>query len=121
MNEAGSLKLLIAEDNAALRRLIGVVVDRVAGEIRDSMHPQELEQAYMAWGPDFVLIDGDMTSLDGIALTRRIKAADPSGKVIILSNYDSAELREAAVQASALGYVIKDDLLDLSRLLVPHR
>ena len=58
MSEAGSLKLLIAEDQAALRRVIGVVVAKVAGEVRDCVQAQELEQVYMAWAPDFVLIDG---------------------------------------------------------------
>ena len=115
------MKLLIAEDKAALRRLIGAVVAKVAGEIRDCVGEEELEQAYTAWAPDFVLIDGDMASLDEIAATRWIKAADPSGKVIIVSSYDSPELREAAVRAGALAYVLKDDLLELSRLLVSHR
>jgi DNA-binding NarL/FixJ family response regulator len=121
MSEAAALKLLIAEDQAALRRLIGAVVAKVAGEVRDCVQAQELQQVYTDWAPDFVLIDGDMTSLDGIAVTRWIKAADPLGKVIIVSSYDSPELREAAVQAGALGYVMKDDLMQLSSLLVLHR
>src|SRR5690606_23608432 len=115
------LRLLIAEDQAALRRVIRAVVAGVSCEIRDCVTAGELERANAGWEPDFVLMDAEMKALDAIAATRSIKAANPSAKVIIVSGYDSAELREATVQAGAVGYVMKEDLLEISRLLEVHR
>jgi DNA-binding NarL/FixJ family response regulator len=121
MNAGGQLKLLIAEDREPLRRVIGAVVARLAGEVRECASVEELEKMLNTWSPDFVLIDGDMKALDGIAATRLIRAIEPSVKVIVVSSYDSPELREAAIQAGAVGYVLKDDLLELNRLLLAHR
>jgi DNA-binding NarL/FixJ family response regulator len=115
------LKLLIAEDQPALRRVIRIVVGELVGEIRDCVSAGDLEQAYATWEPDFVLIDAEMKALDALAAMRSIRAANPSAKVIILSSYDSAEMREATLNAGALACVAKENLLEISRLLESHR
>ena len=121
MRQAGAPKLLIAEDQAALRRVIRTVVAGLAGEIRDCVSAGDLEQTYAAWKPDFVLIDAEMKTLDAFSAMRSIKGVNPSAKVIIVSGYHSAEMREAAMKAGALAYVMKEDLLEIGRLLVLHR
>jgi DNA-binding NarL/FixJ family response regulator len=55
--------------------------------------------------------------MDGITATAQLKAMDSNAKIIIVSNYDHADLREAALQAGAYGFVGKEDLLKLVRLL----
>jgi two-component system NarL family response regulator len=117
MNRSGGLKLLIAEDRVAFRHLIRSVVAELASEIRECAVGEELPKAYTAWQPDFVLIDGDMRTMDGVTSTLWIKAMDPSARVIIVSSYDSPELRESAQRAGAFAFVLKDDLLELGRLL----
>ncbi len=66
---------------------------------------------------DRVLMDLQMPGVDGLEATRRLLAAFPEAQVIIVTQYGDAHLREAARQAGACGYVLKDDLLDLRRLL----
>jgi CheY-like chemotaxis protein len=117
MSQPGPLKLLIAEDRAALRRVIRTIVAGLAGEIRECAVGEELPMAYTAWQPDFVVIDADMKTIDGVTATLWIKAMDPSAKVIIVSSYNSPELRESAQRAGACAFVMKDDLLELGRLL----
>lgn len=117
MNQSGHLKLLIAEDKAALRRVIRSIVGDLASEIRECTAGEELAKDYTAWQPDFVLIDADMRSVDGYTATRWIKAMDPSARVIIVSSDDSPELRESAQRAGAYAFVMKEDLLELGRLL----
>jgi CheY-like chemotaxis protein len=121
MRQAGALKLLIAEDEVTLRRVICTIVAGLASEIRNCVLPGELEQAYTAWEPDFVLIDADMSTLEAITATQAIRAVNPSANVILISGYDSPELREAAARAGAMAYVMKEDLLEIGRLLVLHR
>jgi len=64
-----------------------------------------------------VLMDIEMNGLDGITATRRIKAAHPAAKIIIVTNYDDPALREAARNAGACGYVLKENLFEVSSLL----
>jgi DNA-binding NarL/FixJ family response regulator len=49
--------------------------------------------------------------------SRQRTTADPSAYVVIVTNYDETDPREAAHQAGARGYVLKEDLQELQRLL----
>jgi len=115
------MKLLIVEDNASVRRLIKSIVAGVATQIHECADGAGALEAYLAHRPDFVLMDIDMEDTDGITATRRIRAADPAARIIIVTQYDQADLREAAEKAGACGYVLKENLLEVVRLLQGKR
>jgi CheY-like chemotaxis protein len=110
------LNLLIVDDNAAVRRLIADIVTPFADEIRECAHGAEALSAYNAQRPDLVLMDIRMEGVDGIEATRRIKAADPTARIVIVTDYDDDALHQAAIGEGACGYQLKDNLLDLVRL-----
>jgi DNA-binding NarL/FixJ family response regulator len=58
--------------------------------------------------PDIVIMDIAMPELDGVEATRRIVERSPETRVLILSMYLSAEHIYRALQAGALGYVLKE-------------
>jgi DNA-binding NarL/FixJ family response regulator len=60
--------------------------------------------------PDVVLMDVDMTEVDGITATRAITEKFPDAFVVILTNYDCRTFRVAADEAGASAYALKDDL-----------
>lgn len=62
-------------------------------------------------------MDLTMPELDGIAATRQIRAAYPRARVVIVTAHDSVSLRERAAEAGAIGYVAKENLLQLRELL----
>lgn len=59
--------------------------------------------------PDIVLMDIKMAGMDGIAATRQLKEKMPDVKVIMLTLYD-AEFVPLAIEAGAMGYILKDDV-----------
>ncbi len=63
-------------------------------------------------------MDVQMGEVNGIEATRRIVSDHPGAKVVIVTDYDDAALRRAAEEAGACGYVLKEDLLGLRRLLI---
>ena len=77
-------------------------------------------------GCDLVVSDIQMPRLDGLGLTRRLKA-DPKLShvpVILVTSLDAPEDRSAGLEAGADGYLVKRDvqrgmLLDLVRELLP--
>ena len=59
--------------------------------------------------PDIVLMDIRMPELDGLEATRRILAADPAARVLVLTTFNLDEYVYQALQAGASGFVLKDD------------
>ena|SRR5437867_9369792 len=111
------MKILIVENNSAVRRIIKSLVAEVAEEIHECADGAGALAAYTTYYPDYVLMDIAMEDVDGISATRQIKAADAAAQIIIVTSYDHADLREAARQAGACGYVLKENLLEVVRLL----
>jgi DNA-binding NarL/FixJ family response regulator len=58
--------------------------------------------------PDVVLMDLSMPGVDGIAATRAISAAHPEIKVVVLTTFVDRERVLDAVDAGAVGYLLKD-------------
>jgi two-component system response regulator DegU len=62
-------------------------------------------------------MDIGMKKVDGITATRQIIAAHPQAKIMIVTDYGDDDLRRAATDAGASGYVVKEDLLDIVDIL----
>jgi two-component system NarL family response regulator len=58
--------------------------------------------------PDLIFVDIQLPGINGLELTRMIKARSPNAIIVILSNHDLTEYREAAYRNGADYYVSKD-------------
>jgi DNA-binding NarL/FixJ family response regulator len=58
--------------------------------------------------PDLVLLEIRMPEMDGLSVTKAIRAACPVTKVIILTMHETPEYHFAAMDAGAAGYLLKD-------------
>jgi CheY-like chemotaxis protein len=114
------MKVLIVEDHAWMRQLIRAVVADLAEAVSECEDGSEAVAIYAAQqfnSGDRVLMDLQMPGMDGLEATRRLRAAFPEAQVIIVTQYGDSHLREAAKQAGASGYVLKENLLELRKLL----
>jgi len=111
------MKVLLVEENSAVRRVIRYLLTSQETWIQECVDGADAIAAYAACQPDFVVMDIGMQNLDGIATCRQIKAMDPTARIIFVPDYDDAALRESTGHAGASGYVLKDNLLDIARLL----
>jgi two-component system, chemotaxis family, chemotaxis protein CheY len=109
--------VLIVEDSEKMRRMLRTLLAGSFSNLWECRDGESALAAYSAYHPDFVLMDIDMDPVDGITATRQIRAVDPTAKVIMVTGYDQAELRETARDAGAIGYVLKENLLELVPLL----
>jgi two-component system, NarL family, response regulator LiaR len=58
--------------------------------------------------PDVVLMDLVMTGMDGATATRRLREKHPHVQVIVLTSFKEQDLVQGALQAGAIGYLLKD-------------
>ncbi|MBI1761526.1 MAG: response regulator transcription factor [Acidobacteria bacterium] len=110
-------KVLIVDDNPEMRRLIRAMVGKLGEVVYECSDGAQALAAYQTHQPDFVLMDIEMKVLDGISATRQLLAAFPQARVIIVTNYDQPILHESARAAGACGYVLKENLAEIRRLL----
>lgn len=111
------MKLLIVEDNPSVRRIIKGFAAQYADEIFECVDGDESLLLYRNQKPDYVLMDINLGETDGIEATRKIIQFDPQAKVIIVTNYDEADLRQLADEAGAVGFVPKENLNLLNTIL----
>lgn len=116
-DQAYQMKILIVEDNEQMRRLVKTLVKDLVECVFECSEGAGALLAYTQHRPDWVLMDIDLSEVDGISATRRIVAAHPEARVMMVTNYDDANLREAARSAGACAYVLKADLIEIRRIL----
>jgi DNA-binding NarL/FixJ family response regulator len=75
--------------------------------------------------PDLVLMDWLMPEMNGLEVTRQIKARPDAPRVVILTMYDAPKYRAAARAVGTDGFISKADfgtlLLPVIRALFPSR
>ena len=111
------MKILIVEDNEQMRRLVKSLLADLANSVFECGDGAAALSAYAKHRPDWVLMDIELPLVDGISATRQIKSAFPEARIMIVTNYNDTSLQEAARQAGACEYIVKENLLDLRRVL----
>jgi DNA-binding NarL/FixJ family response regulator len=106
-----NIRVLIADDQSMVRAgfrmlLSGEEDIDVVAEARDGL---EAVAAAARFDPTVVLMDIRMPELDGLEATRRIIAANPQARILILTTFDLDEYVYEALSAGASGFVLKDD------------
>jgi len=111
------MKILIVDDNPRVRWLIKTILEGMVDQFYECADGEGALEAYRASRPDWVLMDIKMTQMDGIVAARQITTAFTDARVMIVTDYDDADLRNAATDAGACEYVIKEELHSLRRIL----
>lgn len=105
-------RVLLADDHRiVLDGLASLLQDdfEIIGTVSDGV--ALVEQAERT-GPDVVVVDVSMPRLNGIDATRRLAEVGCPAKVVILSMHADVTYASRALEAGALGYVLKTSAAD---------
>ena len=114
-------RILIADDDRLLRAGLAVILRtaadlEVVAEAADGIEAVRLCRQYV---PDVVLMDVRMPGIDGIEATRRLVAAQPTTRILILTTFHDEDYVYGALRAGASGFLLKrtspERLLDAVR------
>jgi len=104
------IRVVLAEDHAVVRagleRLLATAGDiEVVGQAVDG---EQAVKLVAETRPDVVLMDIEMPNLNGIQATKRIMEESGEVQVVVLTSFADREKIEAALDAGAIGYLLKD-------------
>jgi DNA-binding NarL/FixJ family response regulator len=111
------MTVLIVDDNAGMRRLLRRAVLETASAVWECTDGADALAHFEEHRPDVVLMDVRMHRVDGLAATRQIRRSHPAARVVVVTDYDDEDLRDAASEAGACAYVLKQNLTDLAGLI----
>lgn len=112
MNDARSqpIRVMLVDDHTMVRRGLAtflkifddlqLVAEADSGEAAIQLCAEAL--------PDVILMDMVLPRMDGAACTRAIRQRFPQMQVIALTSFKTGELVQNALEAGAIGYLLKD-------------
>ncbi len=103
------IRVVLADDHFVVRNGIRTLIDgseiEIIGEANNGV---EAIETVKKLSPDVVLMDISMPQMNGLDATEIISKQYKNSKSLILSMYDNEEYILSAVEAGALGYLLKD-------------
>jgi DNA-binding NarL/FixJ family response regulator len=104
------IRVLLADDHAVVRAGLEELLRTTEGIDVVGAAADGAEAVRMAaeQAPDVVLMDLEMPGVDGIEATRRLLAGASHAAVVILTSFSDRERILQALDAGAVGYVLKD-------------
>jgi two-component system response regulator NreC len=102
-------KVVIADDHAIVRTGLRALLQadaglELVGEASGGLEAVELVGQYH---PEVLVLDVSMPDMDGISVTRRVKASYPDTRILILTVHEDEALLREAIKAGASGYILK--------------
>lgn len=109
-----NIRVLIVDDHAVVRSGLGAFLMafddlELVGEADNAEVAIALCEQFL---PDVVLMDMVMPGMDGATATRQIRTNYPQIQVIVLTSFKEQELVHGAIQAGAIGYLLKNASID---------
>lgn len=103
------MKVLVVDDHAMVRKGLVQLLSAVEGleVVGEAANGREAVQQAAALAPDVVLMDLQMPVMDGISATREITALGRT-QVLVLTSFSDTERIVDALDAGAVGYMLKD-------------
>jgi len=110
MIETNRIRVMIVDDHAVVRSGLAAFFT-VFPDLELIGEAENGDEAVVRCGllkPDVILMDLIIPVTDGVTATRKIKEKYPTVKVIALTSYQEDDLVQGALEAGAIGYLMKN-------------
>lgn len=116
-------RILIAEDNAFFLQFLKETMHLRFPSIDtlEAANGEEAMQKIKTPSPEAIFMDLRLPGENGLELTKKLKAQHSDIVVVILTNYDLPEYREAAYQSRADHFLSKDSFLNMINSILANQ
>ncbi len=109
-------RILVIDDEPGIRQALGQLLEYEGYEVRSAASGLDGLAEYDRFRPHLVFLDVKMAGIDGLETLRRLRTADPSAVVVMISGHATIQ---TAVEATQLGaFDILEKPLDTDRVLL---
>ncbi len=114
MSDPHVIRVMIVDDHDMVRSGLEVFLETCDDLtlVGDASNGNEAVRLCTELQPDVVLMDLIMPGMDGVAATRAIRQICPNVQIIALTSFKDRELVHEALQAGAIGYLLKNISID---------
>jgi DNA-binding NarL/FixJ family response regulator len=104
------IRVMVADDHQLVRDGLRQLLNAASGieVVVEAADGDGALAAARQWSPDVALLDMSMPGPSGIDLVKRIKAACPAVRILVLSMHGERQYAARALKAGASGYLTKD-------------
>lgn len=108
-----TIRLMLVDDHSVLRQGMRRTFEEEGYEVvAEANDGNEAIRLASQFTPDVIVMDVSMPGMDGVEATRRIIAANPSQRIVMLTMHIDHAVMSDALKAGAIGYVTKDCTTD---------
>ena len=103
------ITILIADDNKLMRETLRMIISNIENVILvgEAFNGEQAIALASQLSPDIILMDINMSPINGFEATRKILKQNPSAKIIGLSLHKQPSYAKNILQLGAKGYVTK--------------
>jgi DNA-binding NarL/FixJ family response regulator len=109
MTDERTWRIVIADDTPDIRELLRLILERrhgfaVVGEAADG---REAVAQTASLEPDAILLDLAMPLMDGLQAIPELRRVSPRTKIVVLSGFEAAVMKDRALESGAHVYLTK--------------
>lgn len=106
------VRILVADDNPAIRRYLRGLLDQQAGWLvcDEASNGREAVERFERAKPDLIVLDFQMPEMNGLDAARRIVNISPNTPILMVSIHLSKQLSEEARKVGIRGTCAKTDI-----------
>jgi two-component system response regulator NreC len=103
-------RILLADDHVVVREVLRVLLDAEEDMevVAEARNVDEVRRKVRGYGPDVLILDLNMPGGPSLEIIPTLREHDPELKVIVLTMEDSILFVQRAIEAGAVGYLLKD-------------
>lgn len=114
MDEAAAIRVLCVDDHRLLRegvaRIVGLQSDMTV--VAEASNGEDAIEQFARHRPDVTLMDLQLPRMNGLQAIRAIRQEQADARIVVLTMYQGDEDIFRALEAGAMGYLLKDTLPD---------
>jgi len=108
------INVLCVDDHRLMREGIVRIIEMEPGVtvVAEGATGEEAVERFVQYRPDVTLMDLQLRGMNGLQAIREIRKLAPDARIVVLTMYEGDESIYHALQAGAMGYLLKDSVPD---------